>query len=171
MCFLGSVFFAFSKLYLNLVFYEYSDLLCIFEASYICKELENKNILVQKKYYKSIKQRIKKLSKLIYILGKHNNDNLGYYRAISKDISDKVNWLNCPKSTTIEDLKNYFQDIEYYLIIGKVGEIKIPKGVLTETKSNKIGNCIENTFKLAEISLSLLERIFALFKKIFTLFF
>ena len=96
---------------------EYSEIFCILEAFYICQDLSNDKVLINQKQKDSIKRRIKKLSKSIYILGKHNQDDSGYYSAISQDIFNKVDWINKPLDTTLKDLRNYFNQISDRLIV------------------------------------------------------
>ena len=159
--FFSYMFLFIGKTYLYGIYKVYSNIICIIEATYICKKLENTEALVDNLIFNSIIRRIKNLSKLVYIHGKVNKDEHGYYRAMSMDIYNKVDWLNRPINTTLEDLKNYFKQIKYYWIIGQMGEIKVENTLLSKQKLNwiKMSDFIEKSFKLTERLLSLLERV------------
>lgn len=80
---------------------------------------------------------------------------------MSIDIFNKVDWLNRSINTTLEDFKNYFQQIKYYWIIGQMGAIKVDNTLLSKQKIKwiKMSNFVNNSFELAERLLPLLEKI------------
>lgn len=157
----------FSKVYVNGLYINYSSILCVFEATYICQELENNKILVDNSRCNSLKQRIKNLSKLVEIHGKISQTYR--FKAMSLDISNKIDWLNDPIDSTLDDVNNYFKGFRYYWIIGKTGKIKVDNTLLVKQNLKEIKrvDSINKKLELFERSLSFLGRIKKLFIYIF----
>lgn len=80
----------FNQAYIYTVYENHSNILCTLEAMYICEELEDNKILLRNSSSRSLKRRIENLSKLIYIHEKVNKDKSKYYRAMSKDVFNKI---------------------------------------------------------------------------------
>lgn len=114
-----------SKTYIYSLNYSYITSFCILQLFYIYQDLSNDSILRDMKLKKLVKRRIEKLSKLFYLLGKFEQDKLGNFTLISKNIMWRKSWLNSPRDTTINDLYNYFRQITYCLVVGKSGNLPI----------------------------------------------
>ena len=164
--FLGCIFKICSDVFIFRMYEQYLDILCIIEATYICLELESQSVLVEHSALIGAKRRIKNLSKLVRVYGKVNKDTHKHYRAMSIDISNKVDWLNRPINSTLQDLRSYFKQTKYHWIVGRMGEIEFDEKLLyKESKRINMSNFIDKIFELLERLVALIERIKKLLSK------
>lgn len=147
------------------------EITCILEAFYICLELSANNILTNKELRDSLVRRIKNLSKLIYLDGqqkKYSKDTLKqHYSRISLDILDKINWVYSAQHSTMLDLRKYFKNVTYCLVIGKIGEIKVDQSSSKLQNSQRDWNkLISKTEQTIEKTMTFSERIFVWIKNV-----
>lgn len=76
-------------------------------------------------------------------------------------------WLHSPSDTTIKDLQNYFRQVTYCLIVGKIGNIPTDDPSVFEQNNPRNWQSIIND---AEQSISLGEKLFNLIKLAKSLF-
>ena len=155
-----------SKVFVYGLNQKYAEIMCILELNYICQDIVDEKLLILEEKKDSVKRRIKKLSKHIYILGKCRQDKSCFFPALSKDIYNKADWLNKPRHTTIKDLYRYLSQLKDCLVKGKIGEIQIEENLLRNDRWKKTSNAIDESFTMTEKLLSLIERFAVVFKKI-----
>ena len=155
-----------NKMFLYSLNKKYIETMCILETHYLYQDLIDDKVLIRKKARDSVKRKIKKLSRLIYIFGKHNQDKSSFFQALSKDIFNKIDWLNKPRFTTIKDLQEYFTKVEDYLTLGVIGEMQIEEHLLQKRNWKKMSDAIDKSFLIIEKLLSLFERFVAIYRKI-----